>query len=328
MRSARYPWLPRCRLPLLQARGGQREALAVRALDRIEHVVPTCSCLTPAPAIGHASGSAFPALHCAARTAGTARTARYAAVQRAVLRTTAMRPYEPGIARLRSIPPCSSVICDPPGYGINITAMLAERRAAGLGLDIGLAWHAPSSGGGNPAIAWHDGGTGGYRAFVGLDRSAGVGVVVLTNAATVAGVSDIGAHLLAGKEARQRCNGARRVVRLQRRGHKSAALRRIRRTVSADACADFHDQPRRRFPVRPAHGATERGDFSGRRRAVLLQDDRCANHVRDRRGRPRRSPSAASGRAESASRTARLRSFGRLRRSRDEESPRPCALRS
>jgi CubicO group peptidase (beta-lactamase class C family) len=47
-------------------------------------------------------------------------------------------------------------------------------------------------------IAWHNGGTGGYRAFLGLDRERGVGVVVLTNVSNEAGGDDIGFHLLTG----------------------------------------------------------------------------------------------------------------------------------
>lgn len=74
-----------------------------------------------------------------------------------------------------------------------LDVMLEQRRAALPGLDIGLAWHAGS---GDTGLVWHNGGTGGYRSFIGLDRNAGVGVVVLTNQSTPAGVDDIGAHLL------------------------------------------------------------------------------------------------------------------------------------
>ena len=43
-------------------------------------------------------------------------------------------------------------------------------------------------------IRWHSGGTGGYRSFIGFDRNAGVGVVVLSNAAR--DIDDLGFHLL------------------------------------------------------------------------------------------------------------------------------------
>jgi CubicO group peptidase (beta-lactamase class C family) len=86
-----------------------------------------------------------------------------------------------------------------------VTSPLAEamraqrqpRRPTGRpGLDVSLAWHVRSVPGGE--IIWHNGGTGGYRTFMGFDARAGVGVVVLTNAATEAGGDDIGFHLLTG----------------------------------------------------------------------------------------------------------------------------------
>jgi len=45
-------------------------------------------------------------------------------------------------------------------------------------------------------IIWHNGGTGGYRTFIGYDAKARVGVVVLSNAGSGAGMDDIGLHLL------------------------------------------------------------------------------------------------------------------------------------
>src|SRR5260370_24744766 len=45
-------------------------------------------------------------------------------------------------------------------------------------------------------IFWHNGGTGGYRSFMGFDPKSRVGVVVLSNMSTAAGVDDIGMHLL------------------------------------------------------------------------------------------------------------------------------------
>lgn len=45
-------------------------------------------------------------------------------------------------------------------------------------------------------IVWHNGGTGGYQSFIGFLPKSKVGVVVLSNASTSAGVDDIGMHLL------------------------------------------------------------------------------------------------------------------------------------
>ena len=45
-------------------------------------------------------------------------------------------------------------------------------------------------------IAWKDGTTAGYTSFLGYNRNAGVGVVVLSNTSTNRGVNDIGMHLL------------------------------------------------------------------------------------------------------------------------------------
>ena len=76
-----------------------------------------------------------------------------------------------------------------------MTAMLAVRRPTGTpGLDVGLAWHILTRDG--HEIVWHNGGTGGFRSFIGFERKTGIGVVVLSNAETPAGVDDIGQHLL------------------------------------------------------------------------------------------------------------------------------------
>ena len=77
-----------------------------------------------------------------------------------------------------------------------MASMLAVRRptgSPGLG-QIGLAWLIvePS----DHEIVWHNGGTGGYRSFIGYDAKTGIGVVVLSNTFTGAGVDDIGMHLL------------------------------------------------------------------------------------------------------------------------------------
>jgi CubicO group peptidase (beta-lactamase class C family) len=72
-------------------------------------------------------------------------------------------------------------------------ATLEVRRPLGKA-NLGLAWFLfPMDG---MEIAMHDGGTGGFCSFVGLDPKGGVGVVVLCNTFTPAGVADIGLHLL------------------------------------------------------------------------------------------------------------------------------------
>ncbi|HEX3741925.1 MAG TPA: serine hydrolase [Terriglobales bacterium] len=76
-----------------------------------------------------------------------------------------------------------------------MAAMLTVRRPTGQpGLEIALGWHVLTKDG--REIVWHNGGTGGYRSFLAFDREGGVGVVVLSNAETAAGVDDIGTHLL------------------------------------------------------------------------------------------------------------------------------------
>jgi CubicO group peptidase (beta-lactamase class C family) len=74
-------------------------------------------------------------------------------------------------------------------------AMLQARKPAGApNMEIGLGWHIANSNG--TTIVWHNGGTGGYRTFMGFDPDARRGVVLLTNAASVAGPDDIGRVLL------------------------------------------------------------------------------------------------------------------------------------
>ena len=76
-----------------------------------------------------------------------------------------------------------------------MAAMLKTRRPTGVpGLEIAHGWHIVTRDG--QEIIWHNGGTGGYRSFIGYDRKSRVGVVVLSNAETSAGVDDIGNHLL------------------------------------------------------------------------------------------------------------------------------------
>jgi CubicO group peptidase (beta-lactamase class C family) len=74
-------------------------------------------------------------------------------------------------------------------------AMLDVRRPTGTGgLEVALGWHVLTAHG--HEIVWHNGGTAGYRTFIGFDRAARSGVVVLSNAGTAAGPDDIGRHLL------------------------------------------------------------------------------------------------------------------------------------
>jgi serine-type D-Ala-D-Ala carboxypeptidase/endopeptidase len=76
-----------------------------------------------------------------------------------------------------------------------MAAMLKVRRPTGQpSLEIALGWHIYTTNG--KEIVWHNGGTGGYRTFMGFDSKARIGVVVLSNAFTAAGVDDIGRHLL------------------------------------------------------------------------------------------------------------------------------------
>ena len=81
--------------------------------------------------------------------------------------------------------------------GPAMASMLVVRRptgAPGGPGEIGLGWLITKPSG--IEIVWHNGGTGGYRSFVGFDPKARVGVVVLSNTFTGAGVDDIGMHLL------------------------------------------------------------------------------------------------------------------------------------
>ena len=78
-----------------------------------------------------------------------------------------------------------------------MAAMLQVRRPTDRpGLEVALGWHVSTANG--KEIVWHNGGTGGYRSYVGFDRDTRIGVVALSNTATMAGVDDIGRHLLDG----------------------------------------------------------------------------------------------------------------------------------
>jgi D-alanyl-D-alanine-carboxypeptidase/D-alanyl-D-alanine-endopeptidase len=60
--------------------------------------------------------------------------------------------------------------------------------------EIALGWHVTTRDG--MEIVWHNGGTGGYSSFIGYDEKARIGVVVLSNLHTQAGLNDLGMHLL------------------------------------------------------------------------------------------------------------------------------------
>lgn len=70
----------------------------------------------------------------------------------------------------------------------------AARKPADGEMEIGLGWMIRKTH--DSEVIWHNGGTGGYRSFAGFDLKARTGVVVLTNVSTLAGVDDLGFHLL------------------------------------------------------------------------------------------------------------------------------------
>jgi CubicO group peptidase (beta-lactamase class C family) len=74
-----------------------------------------------------------------------------------------------------------------------MASMIQARQNIGDG-EVGLGWFIRKHEGAE--IVSHGGSTGGYRSFIGYDPKARVGVVVLSNAGTGAGVEDIGIHLL------------------------------------------------------------------------------------------------------------------------------------
>ena len=80
--------------------------------------------------------------------------------------------------------------------GPALRAMLATRRPGGMApsTQIALGWNVLVADG--REIVWKNGSVGGYRAFLGFDLAARVGVVALSNAQTAVGVDDIGLHLL------------------------------------------------------------------------------------------------------------------------------------
>jgi CubicO group peptidase (beta-lactamase class C family) len=73
--------------------------------------------------------------------------------------------------------------------------MLATRRPTGQpGLEMALGWLAFKDQASE--VIWHNGGTGGYRTWIGYEPRSRTGIVILTNASTLAGPDDIGRHLL------------------------------------------------------------------------------------------------------------------------------------
>ena len=76
-------------------------------------------------------------------------------------------------------------------------AQLVPRRPTPMpGAEVALGWHVSAVPGG--PVVWHNGGTGGYRTIMAFDPKARVGVVVLADTETLAGVDDIAFHILAG----------------------------------------------------------------------------------------------------------------------------------
>ena len=77
-----------------------------------------------------------------------------------------------------------------------LTAMLDTRRPGGMPPSqfIAMGWNVQMSG--DREIAWKNGSVGGYRAFIGFDAKARIGVVALANAQTAVGADDIGLHVL------------------------------------------------------------------------------------------------------------------------------------
>jgi D-alanyl-D-alanine-carboxypeptidase/D-alanyl-D-alanine-endopeptidase len=88
-------------------------------------------------------------------------------------------------------------------------AMLAVKRPTGQAfVDTALGWAIDTRGGNE--IIWKNGGTGGYRTFIGYAPRSGVGIVALSNSETVAGVDDLGLHLLDARYPLEIPNGSPR----------------------------------------------------------------------------------------------------------------------
>jgi serine-type D-Ala-D-Ala carboxypeptidase/endopeptidase len=124
-----------------------------------------------------------------------------------------------------------------------MAAMVRARRDMGEG-EIGLAWFIRTHGG--VEIVSHGGSTGGYRSFIGYDPRTRVGVVVLSNSGTGAGVEDIGIHLLNP-----------RVPLLAR---EDLEPERERKEISIDAETLSRYAGRYRFPTSQMASVTRDGD--------------------------------------------------------------------
>ncbi len=77
--------------------------------------------------------------------------------------------------------------------GQAMAAAHAPRATIDAQMNIGLNWHSLRAG--DRDIVWHNGGTGGFSSFIGLDKTRGTAIVVLSNSSPSA-VDDIGLHLL------------------------------------------------------------------------------------------------------------------------------------
>jgi D-alanyl-D-alanine-carboxypeptidase/D-alanyl-D-alanine-endopeptidase len=80
------------------------------------------------------------------------------------------------------------------GLAPAMAAMLKVRYPIGGNVGQALGWQTFTRDG--VELFWKDGGTFGFASFVGFDPKSGRGVVVLSDAFTLPGVSDIGMHLL------------------------------------------------------------------------------------------------------------------------------------
>jgi CubicO group peptidase (beta-lactamase class C family) len=67
-------------------------------------------------------------------------------------------------------------------------------------MSVALGWHVTDRDG--TEIIWHNGGTGGYRSIVAVNREAGTGIVILTNA--VLSLDALAVELMALAPARPR----------------------------------------------------------------------------------------------------------------------------
>lgn len=77
---------------------------------------------------------------------------------------------------------------------------LVPRRPVAGKVQVALGWHIAPNGAGE--IVSHGGATMGFQSFVGFDRASGLGVVVLSNTASLIGVENLGLHLLVGSPLR------------------------------------------------------------------------------------------------------------------------------